>query len=290
VRPPSSCWSTIAVFFGIACGTDQQGTGSVLGGHSVSDAGAAATSGSDSAGGTGEGAASSTSDRAAPTNADATNDGPGMTGVDGGTGSTSHDGATADAVAVLSADGAVLCGPCSQGQECDPALGCVNCTMDSQCPASARYCLLGNCVQCRTNTDCGNGTTPSCWPGNHTCQAPCTMNQCGDGNAPICDVTTGACVGCMSAADCPTSQGVCDPTTQQCVQCTSGADCVGTSTPACARNMCVQCATSTDCSGATSYCTSGGDNPWQCVECLQNGHCSPNKPSCNGGVCGKAGG
>lgn len=192
---------------------------------------------------------------------------------------------------VAPADAIAPCGVCPQGQHCDPTLGCVTCTKDSQCPASARFCVQGSCVQCKTNTDCG-GTTPSCWPGDQMCHAACTSNQqCAqDGNARICNASTGACVGCNSAADCPTSQSLCDATTQQCVQCSSSADCGGTSTPACLRNRCVQCATSGDCSGSMPYCAIGGDSPGRCVECLQSAQCPPSAPSCNSGTCGKPGG
>ena len=208
-------------------------------------------------------------------------------GANAGNGDGS-DGAWSGEGAGTGAEGP--CGTCPQGQHCDPALGCVTCTMDSHCPASARFCVLGSCVQCRTSTDCG-GTTASCWPGSQTCHAACTSNQqCAqDGNARICNARTGACVGCNASADCPTSESVCDPTTQQCVQCSSPADCAGTSTPACLRNHCVQCATNADCPEATPYCALGGDSPGRCVQCLQNAHCSPGAPSCNSGMCGRPG-
>jgi Cys-rich repeat protein len=192
---------------------------------------------------------------------------------------------------VAPADSSAQCGVCPQGQHCDATLGCVTCTKDSQCPASTRFCVQGSCVQCKTNTDCG-GTTPSCWPGDQMCHAACTSNQqCAqDGNARICNASTGACVGCNSAADCPTSQSLCDATTQQCVQCSTSADCGGTSTPACLRNRCVQCATSGDCPSGMPYCAIGGDSPGRCVQCLQSAQCPPSAPSCNSGTCGKYGG
>jgi hypothetical protein len=190
----------------------------------------------------------------------------------------------------LAPEASSQCGVCPQGEHCDPTLGCVACTADSHCPASARFCVLGSCVQCRTSSDCG-GTTPSCWPGSQTCRPACTSNQqCAqDGNARICNASTGACVGCNVSADCPTAESVCEATTQQCVQCSSGADCVGTSTPACLRNHCVQCATNGDCPSATPYCALGGDSPGHCVQCLQNAQCPPSAPMCNSGTCGKSG-
>jgi hypothetical protein len=208
-----------------------------------------------------------------------------------GGGAASGGDASSDGVSVAPADASAQCGLCPQGQHCDPTLGCVTCTMDSHCSASARFCVLGSCVQCMTNTECG-GTTPSCWPGIQVCHAACTSNQqCADeGNARICNASTGACVGCNSSADCPTSQAICDATTQQCVQCSGSADCAGTSTPACLRNRCVECATNADCWGAMPYCASGGDSPGRCVECLQSAQCPPSTPSCNSGTCGRSGG
>jgi hypothetical protein len=210
----------------------------------------------------------------------------------GGEGS-GGDGALSGDSNVAPAEAGTPCGTCPQGQHCDPTLGCVTCATDSQCPASMRFCVLGNCVQCKSNTDCGGGTTPSCWPGSYMCHAGCTTNQqCAqqDNNVPICNTSTGACVGCMTSANCPSSQGICDPTTLQCVQCTGRADCAGTSTPACVQNRCVPCATSADCSGATPYCSPGGDSPWRCVQCLLNTQCPPSAPSCNSGTCGRPGG
>jgi hypothetical protein len=266
--------SALAVCLGVACGVDVQG----LGPSSASDSGAAVD--------------------ASVVNSS------GVVGNDGGFGtvamesgaaaSNATDAAQTDAVTAL-ANGSGLCGSgsvCPQGQQCDPVLGCVVCTTDLQCPASARFCLAGSCVQCKANTDCGNGTTPSCWPGDHQCHVACTSNQqCPqDGNARICNVTTGACVGCSMSSDCPTTQSVCDPTTLRCVQCASSADCAGTSTPVCSRNRCGQCATNADCSGATPYCATGGDSVSRCVQCLQSAQCPASVPSCNGGTCGKSGG
>ncbi len=188
-------------------------------------------------------------------------------------------------------DSRTTCGTCLGGQLCDPSLGCVACLTDANCPASARFCVLGSCVQCTQNDDCG-GTTPSCWLATQTCHPACVSNQqCADeGNAGLCNPSTGACGGCMTAADCPTSASVCDATTLQCVQCVTRADCAGTSTPACLRTHCAQCAADADCPGATPFCVLGGDSPGRCVQCLQNAQCPSTAPSCNAGTCGPLGG
>jgi len=186
--------------------------------------------------------------------------------------------------AICGANGASMC---TATQQCDPALGCVDCTSAAQCPVAAAFCLGGACVQCRTSNDCDAGTTPVCWPADHTCHAACMNDQqCQSGNGAICSKSTAACVGCESSADCPNSRNLCDPTTQQCVQCTSNSDCAGTATPACSRNRCAQCASNADCSGVTPYCRAGGDNGPVCVQCLQPADCPPSAPKCNGGTCG----
>jgi len=291
----------------VACGGDVRGLGPESGGDSgLHDGGgpargpeAASGSGSDASVGSSGNAGTSSSGgdgggSGAPGTASIGSGGSAMTGADGGmaTASPTLDASTGDA-----AGGSyTLCGTdsgmCPKGLQCDPTMGCVTCTMDSQCAAATRFCLLGSCVQCKTNTDCAGGTTPSCWPATHTCHAACTTNQqCSqDGTAPICNTTTGACVGCISSADCPASQRLCDPTSQQCVQCVGRADCAGTSTPACLQNRCVACATNADCSSATPYCASGGDSAPRCVQCVQNAQCPPSAPSCNGGTCGRSSG
>jgi Cys-rich repeat protein len=283
----------IAVCLGAACGVDGQGLLIVEdGGVHASDARATG----DDAGSTGNvdgGAEASSSGGGSGSGSGVANvdsGGAGIVGTDsGGVLVADSGGAAIGDSGVALGDASAQCGLCPHDQHCDLILGCVTCTMDSHCPASARYCVLGSCVQCKTNTDCG-GTTPSCWPGIQMCHAACTSNQqCAqDGNARICNTSTGACVGCNSTADCPTSQSICDPTTQQCVQCSSSADCAGTSTPACLRNRCVECATSADCPNGMPYCATG--DPPRCVQCLQNAQCPPNAPSCNGGTCGKSGG
>jgi hypothetical protein len=293
----------LAVFLGVACGNDMHGTGPLRGGDSGLDEGGGAAS-SSGAGGTDSGITADSSadnwvssttgtDGSGPGTVNTDSGGAGMAGADGAVGTmpTSTDAATSDGPGALYAPCSADGGSCPQGLQCDPTLGCVACAMDSQCPASMRFCLLGNCVQCKSNTDCG-GTTPSCWPANHSCHAACSSTQpCSqDSSARICNPTTGACVGCITGGDCPTSQAICDPTSQQCVQCVSRADCAGTSTPACVQNRCVPCATGADCSGATPFCASGGDSPWRCVQCIQNAQCPPSAPSCNGGTCGKSGG
>jgi Cys-rich repeat protein len=308
----ATCWSFAVACLGIACGTDAAGTGVSQrdsGNLPFNDAAVGVSpqaSGGDSGSGSGGMSSGSSSGASAGDagggetggNSAATGDASSATSGEGGSAAASSgaDGGGAS-VAIDSgmSGGGALCGPnstmsCNQGQYCDPSLGCVSCLMDSQCPASMRWCVQGSCVQCRTNTDCGSGTTPACYPADHSCHAACLTNQQCQGNSLICNVTTGACVGCNSSHDCPTSQPVCDSVTQQCVQCATSADCAGTATPACLRNRCVQCATNADCSGATPYCSAGGDSGPRCVQCVQDTQCPPSAPKCNSGTCGMSSG
>src|SRR5579863_2863072 len=80
---------------------------------------------------------------------------------------------------------------------CDPTLGCVDCETDGDCaqlgPPAGPRCVRGACVVCATSADCTGGKT--CWPGDHTCNAPCTGTSClSEMTTKICN--DGACVGC----------------------------------------------------------------------------------------------
>jgi hypothetical protein len=268
----------VTASLGVACGLDGYGTSAGAADATDGNQGSPLTTSAIAPDGSGVGnAAVAPGDASASGNtesggADAGGNAIGAVGVvsaDGGTGAANSDGggASIDASGTCGAGGS----GCPQGQQCDATLGCVSCTMDSQCPASARFCAMGNCVQCKSNSHCGGGSTPSCWPGDHKCHAACTSNQqCAQGgNTPTCDMSTGACVGCVSASDCPASQSVCHPAMQQCVQCASSSDCTGTSTP---------------------YCSPNGDTAWQCVQCLDNTHCPSSAPNCNANTCGQPGG
>jgi len=210
--------------------------------------------------------------------------GGGGTGSRSGTGSTtggsgSGAGGGGDASGGTDAggrDAATLC--TSPG---NPP-GCVQCLSDTNCATGAPRCLNGTCVTCMTNADCGNGTTPACWPSNHTCHAACGGDggatcPTGAGQPSLCDPSTGACVGCRSASDCPTATPVCDSTTKRCVQCESDSNCSG-STPRCdtATSTCVACLTSSDCtSPSTPVCRAGAGGTRTCqAGCTSNAQCT----------------
>ncbi len=104
---------------------------------------------------------------------------------------------------------------CSIGKEkcqlgCEPNLGCVGCASGDDCGAAAPICVLGSCSECALSTDCSGGLV--CYPRAHTCEAKCTSDADCESVEPICDVETGACVGCRTDADCPDAEKpICEP-------------------------------------------------------------------------------
>lgn len=184
-----------------------------------------------------------------------------------------------------------LCDPgaataCGAGRKCDPALGCVECAADGDCAAAGKdpFCILGRCEACRTNTDCGVAA-PVCFPSDHRCHASCLVDggsRCGQQSAeklPLCDQTTGACVGCLAPTDCPATAPICEPTTKTCVSCTKNTDCP-VARPKCEvpRFECVQCLVNTDCPQGQAC-----DNENRCVpSCTADTQCTgANAPKCN---------
>ncbi len=84
------------------------------------------------------------------------------------------------------------------------------------------------------------------------CVAPtCAASGCAS-SAPICEITTDTCVGCMAAADCIRfpSTDVCDVTSGSCVECVSTTDC-DAAKPVCDQSACRGCSVDSECpSGA----------------------------------------
>jgi hypothetical protein len=224
-------WLSVAgACLAVACGTDVQGLGPGAGrdsgvtadGAGVSsngaggDGGGATGSGSGSSGGGTSGTSSGSGGGGTPGNSSgtvATDSGStGTVGMEGGAStSTGADASTTDAVAIF-ADGSGLCGngiTCHQGQQCDPTLGCVTCTTDMQCPASTRYCLVGNCVQCKSNVDCAGTSTPAC--SRNRC-VQCATNADCSGATPYCAPTDSGsrCVQCLQSSQCPASAPRCN--------------------------------------------------------------------------------
>src|SRR6185312_5633627 len=76
-------------------------------------------------------------------------------------------------------NGSALCGingtdTCRKGELCNDTLGCVQCNVDPDCPATDPRCVEGRCEACASNADCG-AALPACW-GDHQCHAACTAN------------------------------------------------------------------------------------------------------------------
>ncbi len=164
--------------------------------------------------------------------------------------------------------------------KCDASLGCVDCVKSSDCGVANPACVAGHCQQCASSADC-KATGQACFPQNHKCQTACTGNpSCAGGNAPICDATTHACVGCSTAKDCPTNKPICSATTSQCVECASNTDCP-LAKPVCdlGGGRCVVCLVDAHCPAATPACIDQhcGQNP--------NAGCAPGLVNCGNGVC-----
>ncbi len=180
---------------------------------------------------------------------------------------------------------------------CDPQVGCVECAGNSDCGAAKPFCVTGHCYECGASGDCGTGK--ACYPATHTCQVACAgPGSCTNGDTPICDPDTGACVGCINAQDCGAARPICDPAHGQCGQCLANSDC-GAAAPICniAVSRCVQCIVDDqgdagkctdghcvklcqgngDCGGATPLCRSSDG---QCVACLTAKDCPAAAPAC----------
>ncbi|MBS2014540.1 MAG: hypothetical protein JST00_16760 [Deltaproteobacteria bacterium] len=206
------------------------------------------------------------------------------------TGDASPEGSTlSDATAPDAANDTTTSGPCDPAsaaacgaRKCDVALGCVDCISDGDCTAAGRdpFCILGRCEACRTNNDCGTAQ-PVCLPADHRCGSSCIGDAAVTcrGDAPLCNTTTGACVGCRTASDCPATSPICEPTTSQCVACTQSSQCPA-ARPKCdlGRFECVQCVINADCPAGQAC-----DGEGRCiVKCTADTQCTnPNRAKCN---------
>ena len=317
------------------CGGSTSNPGS--GGASPDGGGDTSLSGSSSGGGSGSTSSGSVATSGAGGTTGAGGSGSVATSGAGGTTGAGGSGAASGTASTGAASGATVDGgpddPCTNGtyrcnpaQKCDPALGCVQCLTNANCPpggagnANLKVCVLGSCEVCGADSDCATGQV--CYPSNHTCHASCLADggaTCGGGRTPICDMTTGACVGCVTAADCKNTAGraVCDATTQQCVQCGTDADCKGNPAGAVcdtASATCVQCEANTDCPMARPVCEAalhtcvagctadaqctarnGGLTPicdttnGRCVECTEASQCKVATDTCTDNLCLNAG-
>ena len=82
-------------------------------------------------------------------------------------------------------------------------------------------------AECTTARDCTSPGAPLCASG--TCVAACQRDADCDG-APggrLCQTSTGACVGCRDASDCPAALPICDGVDHRCRSCVRDDDCPG---------------------------------------------------------------
>ena len=153
--------------------------------------------------------------------------------------------------------------------------------------------------ECETPSDCApKGATPyvcveeKCVPDTSPCAAGC-------GSGTVCDEAAdngrGACVQCLSDAQCGGDTPVCDLDSKSCKTCLAGADgsaqgCLSGQTCDAGGNgglgACEGCSTNAECAEGTPQCKSGA--PGVCVECLDDSHCASGaQPVCSGNnVCG----
>lgn len=137
--------------------------------------------------------------------------------------------------------------------------------VESQCP-DGTVKSEGRCVE--PEIDAGPDA-----PTTLTCAATCA------GATPVCDTTTGACVGCLSNTDCSGATPACSPQSKMCVACVGDTDCSG-ATPACSATTatCVPCTEDKHCGSATPACNK---NTATCVACTSDAHCAADGKVCD---------
>ena len=185
---------------------------------------------------------------------------------------------------------------------------CVQCTTAAQCPAGNNPCAVAACTNnvcgftpkaagtaCNGGTCDGSGQCNACTPGTKICNGNSVLScnaqgqydaplTCG-GNTAYCDPANPGCYACVTAANCPASQGPCLVATCNGHVCGFANTANGT---ACSDgDACTQ----------TDSCQNGacaGTNPKTCSaldQCHDAGVCSPATGTCsnpskaNGAAC-----
>lgn len=186
-----------------------------------------------------------------------------------------------------------------QSCSCGGPAGACKTTADCSDPA-APHCapMLGACVACLDDTMCPVGQVCNV---SGQCQAGCDGTSCTMGL--VCNADAGACVGCLTNANCATAQlPLCNPATQTCVGCLSATDCHDPLHPVCdpTSNSCVACITDANCPAgqvcnatscvpgctATHGCPTGAvcGPRGTCVQCAGDADCSGLTPRCDTGT------
>jgi hypothetical protein len=210
-------------------------------------------------------------------------------------GSACDDGLFCTAIDSCINGSCVGAGDSCPAQICDEATNtCVGCLTAADCPDDSevctdKACVLGACQQVNNTAVCDDSS-------------PCTINDSclngvcdGDDACPgqFCNPSTGACVGCLAATDCPDDSNVC--TDKACVlgacqQVNNTANCNDslfcTAVDTCNSGFCVGAGDSCPeqiCDEATNSCV-GCLTP---VDCLDDGNVCTDA-ICVAGVCGDA--
>lgn len=192
---------------------------------------------------------------------------------------------------------------------CDSSGRCIVCRQDNDCPVDAGtpYCNLdfggpayGQCVQCATEAECLEtdggtfcdpnlgfqcGRGPDCIDRGTcaplTCDLPSGACVCkkdsdcaGNGNGPFCNVASGACVECRTAADCGLASAGCF--LGKCGYCGFDGDCppgLGCELLLPGVGYCGCGLGYLGCGGNAPDCWNEGDGPSGTCGCESNGEC-----------------
>lgn len=143
--------------------------------------------------------------------------------------------------------------PCGEGMRCDfDAFTCVTIGVDNDAGTDGHAdSLQGDAGDDHpVTTDGANdgrdaaGESPV--DGPKSCPGGCAA----DGGTPICDPSSGTCVGCLGDTQCPRGAAhICDTTAKRCVQCLQRSDCTSATAPICANQICRGCLTDAECLG-----------------------------------------
>jgi hypothetical protein len=122
------------------------------------------------------------------------------------------------------------------GQRYDPATGkCVECASDEDCAyeGSGTICAPDNTCGCRDDVDCASSYYAGkvCMSDQH-CGCNTDADCPKDAVYPMCVAMSKIC-GCGSNADCLGDWPLCDTSSGNCVGCLSNADCTDPSRPTC---------------------------------------------------------
>jgi hypothetical protein len=165
------------------------------------------------------------------------------------------------------------------------------CNADSQCAGQFEglRCIpsLERCG-CDSDADCFTSGFLTCAP-NHQCGCSSNQDCVAETSAatiprPLCDPSDGACVQCITDADCTDPNNrVCDPTIRFCLPCRTSADCAqNASGPVCGDLGALEtgigncyCNTDTDCVGRAGgpHCVNNG-SPFNKCGCATSADCS----------------